>query len=105
MDLNNFLMTVKKKLKRSLNRFFTQFFTNPCEGALCLLNNLFHRNRLTVSQVSVFGLEIFDHLNKGIYPASKAGPASKKKFIIILFLIVHVNCKISVNLGNVLEIR
>ena len=35
---------------------------------------------MTVSQVSVFELEIFDHLNKGMYPPSGAETASKKKY-------------------------
>ena len=47
-----------------------------------MLNNLFDGDRLTASQVSVFEPLTFAHQNKGTYPPSRAGPVSKKKFVI-----------------------
>ena len=77
MGLNNFHMTVK--IEKIFKQNLYTICTDPCYGALCILNNLFDRNRLTASQVSVFELLIFAHQNKGMYPPSGARPASKKE--------------------------
>ena len=73
------------KIEKNFKQNLFTISTDPCQCALCTLNNLFDRNRLTASQVSVFELLIFAHQNKGMYPPSGAGPASKRKFV-ILFL-------------------
>ena len=72
--LNNFLMAAKIE-KNSKQNLYT-ISTYPCQGTLCILNNLFHRARLTPSQVSVSELPIFAHRDKGMYPPSGAETAS-----------------------------
>ena len=67
------------KIEKTFKQNLYAISTDPCQGALCILNNLFHRNRLTVSQVSVSESVIFDHRNQGMYPPSGAETASKKK--------------------------
>ena len=69
------------KIEKNFKQNLYAISTDPCQGALCILNNLFHRTRLTASQVSVFELLISDHRNKGMYPPSGAETASKKKFL------------------------
>ena len=82
VGLNNFLIAAK--IEKNFKQNLYAIFTDPCWGALCILNNLFNGDRFTASQVSVFELLIFAHQNKGMYPPSGAGPVSKKKFIIFV---------------------
>ena len=71
------------KIEKIFEQSLYAISTDPCQGALCILNNLFYRNRLTISQVSVFELQIFDHLNKGMYPPTRAETASKNIIILV----------------------